>query len=69
MKKTLTMVCVLFVSGCCFNQYERNGYSLGLDCFIPSAPIEKKCDLDDPNASCDDTVEKVKESIEVRSKN
>ena len=69
MNKILAVVYVLFFSGCCFNQYDRNGYSLGLDCFTPSAPTEKKCDLDDPNKSCDDTVEKVKESIEIRSKN
>ncbi|NQZ83452.1 MAG: hypothetical protein HRT52_20810 [Colwellia sp.] len=69
MKTILALTCVLLFSGCCLNQYERNGYSLGLDCFTPSDRTEKKCEVNDPNKSCDEKVEKVKESIEVRIKN
>ena len=68
MNKFSILVCLLFLNGCCYNQYARSGYSVGLDCFIPSVPTDKKCEINDLNNSCDEQVVKIKASIEARSK-
>ena len=64
MNKVLLLLIAIFLNGCCYNQYARKGYSLGLDCVTPSKSTARVCDPNKPNDPCDDKVEKVKKSIE-----
>jgi hypothetical protein len=69
MNKVILLLIVIFLNGCCYNQYERKGYSVGFDCVTPSERTVKVCDQDKPNEPCDDKVRKVKELINAQSTN
>lgn len=72
MKKIILLIVITFLNGCCYNQYERKGYSVGLDCLIPAGNtgnVGKVCKLTKPDGTCDDKVEIVKKSIQAQSKN
>lgn len=58
MKIFSALVCVLFFSGCCSNQSDPDGYSIGLDCYTPIKTKDKSCKVDDPNKSCDEKSQK-----------
>lgn len=70
MKKLMfSALSVLMLSGCCINQYEAKGYSLGLDCFTPDVDKDKTCKQEESGKSCDETVNEINSAIENRIDN
>jgi hypothetical protein len=63
----IILTVIIFLNGCCYNQYERKGYSVGLDCITPSKGADKSCGHNN-DESCDEKVQKVKKSIEAPQK-
>jgi len=69
MNRIILQFIAILLNGCCYNQYERKGYSVGLDCVTPSDRTVKVCDPDKPDNSCDEKVQRVKESIKAQIRN
>lgn len=69
MKPIFLLASLIFLSGCCANQYSKNGFDFGVSCVSPhKSTKEKTCLPETGEANCKQQVETVKKSIENQRK-